>query len=107
MQADLGRLFRVSGELAANGSDMLILWQLGPRSARRPSDPVDDLRGCGGKFSGYLHQSALYGSKITDEKSRKVNVMLFIGYKGRPDTGSIFKNRGLFFLSAATAYGGD
>jgi hypothetical protein len=59
------------------------------------------------KFQGFLDQSALCGSKITDEKSRKVNVMLFIGHKGRPDTGSIFKNRGLFFLWRPQYTAGD
>jgi hypothetical protein len=53
-------------------------------SGNSPPDPTDQLqlqgicasnflssffadKPTGGKFSGYLHQSALYGSKITDE----------------------------------------
>jgi hypothetical protein len=46
------------------------------------------------KFQGFLHQSALYGSKITDEKSRKANVTSYIRNELRPDTGCISKKPG-------------
>ena len=51
-------------------------------------------------------QSALFGSKITDEKSGKVNVMAF-GNKGRSDTRGILKNRGVNYISKPPALPGD
>ena len=50
-------------------------------------------------------QSALFGSKITDEKSGKVNVMAF-GNKGRSDTRGILKNRGVNYISKPPALPG-
>lgn len=46
------------------------------------------------KFPSFLHQSALCGSKIIDEKSSKANGMNLIRNKERSDIGCNFKNRG-------------